>query len=40
MDITQLVITLGSLLGIALVGAMAVIPSFLEAQAGRPEPSH
>jgi hypothetical protein len=35
MDITQLVLTLGSVLGIALVGVMAVVPSVMEAEASR-----
>ncbi|GAA1829239.1 hypothetical protein ACFFOM_12720 [Microlunatus capsulatus] len=34
MDITQLVITLGSVVGVALVGAMAVVPSVMDARAG------
>jgi hypothetical protein len=37
MDITQLVLTLGSVLGIALVGVMAVVPSAMEAWSGRRE---
>jgi hypothetical protein len=32
MDITQLLITAGSTLGIALVGVMAIIPSVMEAR--------
>lgn len=38
MDITQLVITLASVVGIVLVGAMAVVPSAMDARAGRDEP--
>jgi hypothetical protein len=38
MDITQLVITLASVVGIVLVGAMAVLPSVMEAWDGRDEP--
>jgi len=34
MDITQLLITLGSTLGIALVGIMAIIPFVMEARSG------
>lgn len=37
MDTTQLLITVCSVLGIVLVGAMAVIPSVMEALAARPE---
>lgn len=39
MDITQLVITLGPVVGVALVGAMAVVPSVMDARAGRAEHS-
>ncbi|SDR68428.1 hypothetical protein SAMN04488543_0025 [Friedmanniella luteola] len=38
MDITQLVITVAAVVGIVLVGAMAVIPAVMEAAAGRDEP--
>ena len=38
MDVTQLVITLTSVGGIALVGAMAVVPSVMDARAGRDDP--
>jgi hypothetical protein len=34
MDITQLLVTVGSTLGIALVGIMAIIPFVMEARSG------
>ncbi|CAA9335763.1 MAG: hypothetical protein AVDCRST_MAG48-3369 [uncultured Friedmanniella sp.] len=37
MDIMQLVSTLGPVVGVALVGAMAVVPSIMDARAGSPE---
>ncbi len=38
MDITQLLITSASVVGIAVVGAMAVLPSAMEAWAARGGP--
>lgn len=38
MDVTQLLITVISVLGIALVGAMAVVPAAMDARAGRDDP--
>ena len=38
MDLTQLVITLVSVVGIVLVGAMAVVPSVMDARAGGDAP--
>ena len=39
MDPAQLLITVGSLVGIALVGAMAVVPTVMEARAASADPA-
>lgn len=36
MDISQLLVTLGSLLGILMIGALAVVPPLIESDHGRP----
>lgn len=38
MDLTQLVTTLVAVVGILLVGAMAVVPSAMDARAARDDP--
>ena len=38
MDITQLLITVGAVVGIILIGLLAVIPAWLDRPGGRDQP--
>ena len=38
MDITQLLITVGAVVGIILIGLLAIIPAWLDRPSGRDQP--
>ena len=38
MDITQLLITVGAIVGIVLIGLLAIIPAWLDRPSGRDQP--